>query len=124
MENKSLFYRLAWLIANIDKIVYRNYKKKRFARLLKKAKQEALNRQAQTGRKQYVIVMQGTPRVISKQQMQVLIRRRYFKKGVTIQDIEKSALFVTESFSKASHPDVEGHHLVFGRDTIMGSVSW
>ena len=100
MEKESLFYRLAWFAANIDKVVMRQYRKARFDKRLKKAKKEALDRQAQTGRRQYVIVMRGCPRVISKQQMQVLIRRRYFKKGTSIQDIEKMALFVTETFSR------------------------
>lgn len=93
-------YRLAWFVVNIDKVVIRKIQKILFTRRLKKAKKEALDRQAQTGRKQYVIVLRGCPRVISKQQMQILIRRRRFKKGITIQDIEKKALFVTENFSR------------------------
>jgi len=96
----GLLYYVGWFVANIDKIIVRKFLKIRFANRYKKAKQEALNRQAQTGRKQLVIVMKGEPRVISKHQLQSLIRRRYFKKGVTIQEIEKQALFVTENYSR------------------------
>jgi hypothetical protein len=124
MEKKSLFYRLAWFVANLDKMVAGQYRKKRFDKRLKKAKKEALDRQAQTGRKQYVIVMRGCPRVISKQQIQVLLRRRYFKKGTSIQDIEKMALFVTETFSKPSYKDTEEHHVLFGNKTMTGGFSW
>lgn len=124
MEKKSVFYRMAWFVANFDKVVIRKYRKNRFDKRLKKAKKEALDRQAQTGRKQYVIVMHGCPRVISKQQMQVLIRRRYFKKGTSIQDIEKMALFVTETFSKTSYKDTEEHHVLFGNKTRCGGFAW
>lgn len=117
-------YRLAWLIANLDKIVLRQYRKKLFKHRLKKAKKEALDRQAQTGRKQYVIVMRGCPLVISKQQMQILLRRRYFKKGTSIQDIEKMALFVTETFSKPAYLDTERHHVLFGKETLEGGFTW
>lgn len=104
MEKKSLMHRifhaLAWLIVNIDKVAFSYLKKRLFKRRLNRAKTEALNRQAQTGRKQFVIVMKSKPVVVSKANLQILIRRRYFRKGTTIQDIEKRALFVTETFSK------------------------
>lgn len=97
---KSVLYHVVWFIANLDKMIAKKMRKRLFANRFKSAKKEALTRQAQTGRKQFVIVIKGRPQVVSKHQMQILIRRKYFKKGTTIQEIERMALFVTENYSK------------------------
>lgn len=48
------------------------------------------------GRKYLVIVLEGKPTVVSKGELRKLKARGVFKKGVTVQDFEKKALFVTK----------------------------
>lgn len=48
------------------------------------------------GRKYLVIVLKGKPTVVSKGELRKWKARGAFKKGVTIQDFEKMALFVTK----------------------------
>lgn len=47
------------------------------------------------GRKHLVLLHKGRPLVISKQRLGLLIRKRYFRKGTRIQDLERDALFIT-----------------------------
>ena len=61
-----------------------------FKRAVKRAKE---NREL-TGLKQYVISINGKLHVVSKKAMKDMIARRRFRKGTTIQDIERHALFV------------------------------
>jgi hypothetical protein len=42
-----------------------------------------------------VLPVAGKPRVYTKFQLKYLIRRGFFKKGVTIQHLEKLALYIT-----------------------------
>lgn len=46
--------------------------------------------------KYYVISLNGDIKVIPKQTIKELVRRRRFRKGVTVDDIEKKALFITQ----------------------------
>lgn len=62
----------------------------------KKAIKEAIKAQNLNGRKQFVIVFNGKPVVLSKQTLKLMISTRRFRKGVKIQDIERKALFVTK----------------------------
>lgn len=48
------------------------------------------------GRKYLVIVLEGKPTVVSKGELRKWKARGAFKKGVTVQDFEKMALFVTK----------------------------
>lgn len=48
------------------------------------------------GMKYYVLYMDGKLKVVPKRNVCELIRLRKFKKGTTIQKIEKMALFVTK----------------------------
>lgn len=48
-----------------------------------------------TGRKQLVIIFNGEPVLLSKQDLTKMIRQGKFRKGVTVQEIEKMALFIT-----------------------------
>lgn len=48
------------------------------------------------GRKYLVIVLEGKPTVVSKGELRKWKARGAFKKGVTVQDFEKVALFVTK----------------------------
>lgn len=47
------------------------------------------------GMKYYVINLGGSLKVVPKQTIKELIKRKRFRKGVTVEDIEKHALFIT-----------------------------
>ncbi len=47
------------------------------------------------GMKYYVIALNGNIKVVPKQTIKELVRRKRFRKGVTVDDIEKKALFIT-----------------------------
>ena len=47
------------------------------------------------GMKYYVINLGGSLKVVPKQTIKELIKRKRFRKGVTVEDIERHALFVT-----------------------------
>lgn len=51
--------------------------------------------QAKTKMKHLVIMFNKKPIVISKQQINKLVKLRKFKKGTTVQDIEKQAIYIT-----------------------------
>ncbi|MDE6113521.1 MAG: hypothetical protein K2G49_00495 [Muribaculum sp.] len=63
----------------------------RYKRAVRKAKKLA----ALFGMKYYVINLGGSLKVVPKQTVKELIRRRRFRKGVTVADIERHALFIT-----------------------------
>ena len=48
------------------------------------------------GMKYYVISINGSLKVVPKQTIKELIKRKRFRKGVTVEDIERHALFVTQ----------------------------
>jgi len=48
------------------------------------------------GRKYLVIILEGKPTVVSKGELRKLKAKGAFKKGVTLQDFEKRALFVSK----------------------------
>ena len=75
------------LIATIKKRIL-NYR-------IKMAIRQAVELAEGSGRKHLVLMHKGRPLVISKQRLGVLIRKRYFRKGTRIQDLERSALFIT-----------------------------
>lgn len=66
-----------------------------FAWRLKYAKAEADRLHKETRRKYMVIIHNGQPKAVSKKQIRFLITTHRFKKGVTIQDIEKTSLYTT-----------------------------
>ena len=63
----------------------------RYKRAVRKAKELA----GIFGIKYYVINLNGSLKVVPKQVIKELIKRKRFRKGVTVDDIEKHALFVT-----------------------------
>lgn len=63
----------------------------RYRRAVRKAKELA----GLFGMRYYVISLNGKLKVVPKQTIKELIRRKRFRKGVTLEDIEKKALFVT-----------------------------
>lgn len=75
MLNRIKKYYLAW----------------RYKRAVRKAKELA----GTFGIKYYVINLNGSLKVVPKQAIKELIKRKRFRKGVTVDDIEKHALFVT-----------------------------
>lgn len=46
-------------------------------------------------RKYLVLLVAGVPKVYSKQELKTMIRSRKFRKGTTIQDLEKKAVLIT-----------------------------
>ena len=62
----------------------------------KRAVKKAIEIQYLTGRKQFVVMYEGKPVMVSKKKIRSLVSTHYFKKGMTVQDLEKRALFVTK----------------------------
>lgn len=48
-----------------------------------------------TGLRYYVICLNGKLKVIPKRTIRDMVSRHRFRKGVTVQDIERRALFIT-----------------------------
>ena len=70
------------------KDVILNYRIKRAVKLAKEL--------SEASRRKYVVLrVAGVPKVYSKQELKTLIRKRVFKKGVTVQDLEKRAILIT-----------------------------
>lgn len=46
-------------------------------------------------RKYLVLLVAGEPKVFSKQELKKMIAQRKFRKGTTIQDLEKRAILIT-----------------------------
>lgn len=88
---KKALYNIAWFICNIDQVIKRSIMKYRVKRAIRKAVELASG----SGRKHLVIMSHGRPIVVTKQKLKKLIDTRYFKKGTTIQGLEKKALFIT-----------------------------
>lgn len=64
----------------------------KFKRAVKKA--DKLSRLF--GMKYFVISMNGALKVVPKQTVRELVRTHRFRKGVTVADIEKRALYITD----------------------------
>ena len=67
-----------------------------FAYRLKKAVKRANALSKMFNVRYYVLYFGGKPIVIPKKTIKELIRRKRFKKGTTVEDIEKIALFITD----------------------------
>lgn len=46
-------------------------------------------------RKYLVLLVAGVPKVFSKQELKKMIAQRRFRRGITIQDLEKRAILIT-----------------------------
>jgi len=57
---------------------------------------QAIRRSKLEDRRYIVTTFWGKPEIYSKKSLKEAIKRRQFKKGVTIADIEKNAYFVTK----------------------------
>lgn len=62
----------------------------------KRAVKQAIRLHNASGMKYYVIYINGSVKVVSKRAIKQLIATHRFRKGVTIQDIERNALFITK----------------------------
>lgn len=73
------------------------YRKVRYRRSLKKAIRHANAVKVSRGFKCYVLLLPGGYKAITKSAIKCLMKsdKRYFKKGTTIQDIERMAVYVT-----------------------------
>lgn len=65
-----------------------NYRIKRAIKLAKELSQASK-------RKYIVLLVAGVPKVYAKQDLKKMIAQRKFRKGVTIQDLEKRAILIT-----------------------------
>lgn len=75
--------------------MFKTIKKCIFAWRFKRAVRRANKLAALFGMKYFVISFGGKLRVVPKQTIKELVRRKRFRKGVTVDDIEKHALYVT-----------------------------
>lgn len=75
--------------------MFKRIKQYYFAWRYKKAVRKAKELAGIFGIKYYVINLNGSLKVVPKQTIEELIRRKRFRKGVTVDDIEKHALFAT-----------------------------
>lgn len=66
-----------------------------FAWKYRRAVKRAIKLSKLYGMKFYVVYLNGGLKVVPKKAVKELVARRRFRKGVTVQDIEKRALFVT-----------------------------
>ena len=65
-----------------------NYRVKRAVKMAKES--------SEVSKRKYIVLMvAGVPKVYSKQELKSLIARRVFKKGTTIQDLERRAILIT-----------------------------
>lgn len=67
-----------------------------FAWHYRRAVKKAVAFYEQTGRKYYVIHLNGKLKVVAKKDIRLLIARHRFRKGVKVTDIENRALFITK----------------------------
>lgn len=72
------------------------FKRLWFAWKYKHAVKEAIRLSKDTGLKYYVIYLNKGLKVVPKQTIKELVSKHRFRKGVTVQDIEKRALFITK----------------------------
>lgn len=67
-----------------------------FAWNYKQAVKEAAKQAEVTGLRYYVILLNGRLKVVPKKTIKQLINNHRFRKGTTLRDIEKRALFITK----------------------------
>ncbi|MCQ5074177.1 hypothetical protein NE648_08975 [Alistipes shahii] len=67
-----------------------------FAWKYKRAVRTATRLAELTGMRYLVIYLNGSLKVVPKQTIRELVRRHRFRKGVTVDDIERRALFITK----------------------------
>lgn len=89
-----------------------NYRVKRAVKMAKEL--------SEVSKRKYIVLMvAGVPKVYSKQDLKNLIQRRVFKKGTTIQDLEKRAIIIT---GPEAAPTVSGCAMYRGNSTMIERV--
>ena len=86
-------------LAKVDMFLYKGYnmiKKLIFDLRLRMAVRRANRDSKLFGKRLIVIVFNGKLEVYEKQRLKELIRHKYFKKGTTIEQLEKMAYHVTK----------------------------
>lgn len=73
------------------KYIKRKLLERRVVKLIDKANQ----RQKLTGYKYMVIMWEGKPVIVKKQEIKRMIANGYFRKGTTIQELERNAIYIT-----------------------------
>lgn len=63
---------------------------------MRKAIRRATNLSKADGKRYMVLNIQGKPHVIPQAKVRALIKRHVFRKGTTIDDIRRKALFITK----------------------------
>jgi len=91
----SIPYRILAIIVWSVHLVYLHFYRLRHTwRLERKVKRA--NRLSKLENRRYIVTnLYGRPRCIAKQDLKDAVSRRQFKKGVSIQDIEKHAYYIT-----------------------------
>jgi len=91
----KLFKYLLKIIVKLFKWLFFSAYSKYMQWLLEQKVKEALRRSKLENRRYIVTMFFGRPKCYSKQTLKKAIKKRKFKKGVTIQNIEEHAYFVT-----------------------------
>lgn len=73
----------------------KNIRRAIFAWRYKKAVKEAKELAALFGIRYYVLNLDGSLKVVPKRNIKELIKQKKFRKGISVEDIERMALFVT-----------------------------
>lgn len=83
-------------MVNIIRAIVEAWHRFRHHKTLKKAIKHANHVRYTTGYKCFVICTPKGYKAYSKQALKQLVKQRYFKKGVTVQHLEKMAVYVTK----------------------------
>jgi hypothetical protein len=73
----------------------KSIRKRKYSKLVTEAIEKANYFRNKTGYKCLVLVIKGKPTVVTKKELKDRIKKNEFKKGTTIQDLEKIALYKT-----------------------------
>jgi hypothetical protein len=95
LKNTPLFRFIKLVSSLFLQVYYFLYKTQHLWRLEQKVKQA--NRLSKLENRRYIVTnINGKPRCIAKKTMKEAVKRRRFRKGVTIQDIELHAYYITK----------------------------
>lgn len=86
---------IPWLFFALVNAI-RNIKKAWFNKRVEKLTRKAEERSSTTGYRYLVILLRGKPVLVKKQKLKEWIRDGTFRKGTTIQQLEKNALYITK----------------------------
>lgn len=94
-KNSIPFRILVFIVRSVQLLYYHLYTTRH--RWLLERKVKRANRLSRQENRTYIVTnLWGRPRCIAKQNLKESVKRRQFKKGVTIEDIEKHAYYITK----------------------------